>query len=42
MQNLIEEVLDEIDSRFDEIQFDQAIYEVVLMGLPYYDVELDV
>lgn len=39
MQNLINEVKDEMESRFDEVPFDEAIYEVVLMGLSYSDEE---
>lgn len=38
MQNLINEVKDEMEGRF-EISFDQAIYDVVLMGLSYSDEE---
>jgi hypothetical protein len=39
MKNLLQEVKDEMGSRFDEVQFDQAIYDVVLMGLSYSDEE---
>jgi len=39
MLNLINEVKDEMESRFDEVPFDEAIYEVVLMGLSYSDEE---
>jgi hypothetical protein len=40
MQNLIDELKDEMESRF-EIPLDEAIYDVVLMGLSFYDDELD-
>ena len=39
MKNLLQEVKDEMGSRFDEVPFDQAIYDVVLMGLSYSDEE---
>lgn len=38
MLNLINEVKNEMESRF-ELSFDQAIYDVVLMGLVYSDEE---
>ena len=40
MQNLIDELKDEMESRF-EIPLNEAIYDVVLMGLSFYDDELD-
>ena len=40
MQNLIDEVKGEMESRF-EIPLDEAIYDVVLMGLSYFDEELN-